>query len=202
MKILNENQSDVLLKAPDSNFVVLNNNVLADYALIYRINNSFSVSKIEDVYSKHQLHFQKFQNRAQQNNLTYLVDSFFPLILADLTLEVLLKRVSRFQEYIHLKKPLVDVGIISEENYLKHKFIQFIHALLYTNVASRLTCQDKEYSNKVFCIKNELGAIDFYSIYEQNKLQELLLDKLKLEVKADECSLSKSLVKINLRISV
>jgi len=53
--------------------------------------------------------FQKFENKIQQMNLV-LVDSYFPIILADLPLEVFINRVESFTEYIEANKSLSVFG--------------------------------------------------------------------------------------------
>ncbi|MBP6303057.1 MAG: HpaII family restriction endonuclease [Bacteroidia bacterium] len=185
---------------PQADFINLKNLVLAEYKINYHINDCFSINKLEDVSSKHQLLFQKFESRVQQSNLLFMVDSIFPIILSDLALDVLLGKVTSFSEYIYAKRSPIEIGILANEEYLKYKFFQFVHSLLYSDVSSKKVCDGTLKTNKVFCIKNESGEIDFYTFYEQQVLQLLLLDKLKLEIDLKSSTVSKFNVKINLLI--
>jgi hypothetical protein len=185
---------------PQADFINLKNLVLAEYKINYHINDCFSITKLENVSSKHQLLFQKFENRVQQSNLLFMVDSIFPIILSDLALDVLLGKVTSFSEYIQAKRSPIEIGILANEEYLKYKFFQFVHSLLYSDVSSKKVCDETPKTNKVFCIKNESGEIDFYTFYEQQALQLLLLDKLMLEIDLSSSTVSKSNVKMNLLI--
>lgn len=182
-----------------ADFINLKNLVLAEYKINYHINDCFSITKLEKVSSKHQLLFQKFESKVQQSNLLF-VDSIFPIILSDLALDVLLGKVTSFSEYIQAKRSPVEIGILANEEYLKYKFFQFVHSLLYSDVSSKKVCDGTPKTNKVFCIKNESGEIDFYTFYEQQVLQLLLLDKLKLEIDLSSSTISKHSVKLCLRI--
>lgn len=194
-----ESIDEAKLKAPQADFINLKNLVLAEYKIHYHINDCFSITKLDEVSSKHQLLFQKFESKVQQTNLLF-VDSIFPIILSDIALDVLLGKVTSFSEYIHTKRNPIEIGILANEEYLKYKFFQFVHAMLYSNASSKKVCDGTLKTNKVFCIKNESGEILFYTLYEQQALQLLLLDKIKLEIDLTSSTVSKSNVKINLQM--
>jgi hypothetical protein len=200
MRNLFESIDEAILKAPHADFINLKNFVLAEYKINYHINDCFSITKLQGVSSKHQLLFQKFESRVQQSNLLFMVDSIFPIILSDLALDVLLGKVKSFREYIQAKRSPIEIGILANEEYLKYKFFQFVHSLLYSDVSSKKLCDGTPKTNKVFCIKNESGEIGFYTFYEQQELQLLLLDKLKLEIDLSSSTISKHSVKLCLKI--
>lgn len=183
------------------NIIKLKGKFFSEYKIIYHINDCFSVKKLSNFNSKHQLLFQKFENKVQQINLV-LIDSFFPVILADVALEVFLNKVNSFNEYIEAKKPIIVFDANRDKDYFKHKFFTFIHLLLYSEIDSDKICKGDIQTDKIFCIRNDLSELQFYSIYEQSQLQLMLLDRMNLEINFKSSSISKEEVKLNLQIRV
>ena len=131
-----------------------------------------------------------------------MVDSLFPGILSDIALEVFLNNVLTFNQYINLhNKVKVSENILSKE-YLKYKLYTFIHQLLYSNISSNKVYSGEILTDRVFCLKNKTGEIEFYSIFEQNKLQQLLMEKMRLEINLDFSTILKENVKLSLKIFV
>lgn len=182
-----------------STFMNLRNKTFAKYFIKYRINDLYSINEITKFRSKHQLLFQKIENINQQVNLA-IVDSVFANILADVLLEVFLNNISTFNQYISTKNKISLVDKKDELIYFKYKFFNFIHFLLYSEIALNKTFKGEISSDRVYCIKNVSGEIEYYSYFDQAELQLKLLDDLQLEIDLDSSSISNKTVKLCLRI--
>lgn len=186
----------VIARTPD--FIALNNKLVAEYFLIFRINDSYSINEISKFKNKHQLLFQKVEDKSQQLNLMF-VDSVFVNILADLALEVLLKNISSIQEYILSKEKIKLVEDLNEVNYFRYKFSDFIHLVLFGDISSAKQFNHELFTDRVFCLKNISGELEYFSIYEQKELQAKLLNESKVEIDYNVSSISNQGVKLCLR---
>ena len=79
-----------------SDFIHLKGKIFGEYNFIYHINDGYNPKDLSSFHAKHQLLFQKISDRTAQTNLM-IVDSVFPIILADIVLEVFLKKVRHFR---------------------------------------------------------------------------------------------------------
>lgn len=174
---------------------------LASYTITYHINDCYSVKELSNFHSKFQLLFQKFESKIQQMNLL-IVDSVFPNILADIALEVLVNKIETFNQYINSKEKIKIIDNQQERSYFKYKLYNFIHLLLYSEIALNELCNGETFMNKVYCFINDTGEYEFYSALERNKLQLLLLKKIKLEIDLNSSSISRHQVKLCLMIKV
>ena len=183
-----------------STFITLSNRTFAEYSFVYRINDAYSINEISKFHGKHQLLFQKLESKKQQLNLMF-VDSVFANILADVVLEVFLNEIHSFNQYSIAKNKIKLVDEKDESRYFKYKFFNFIHLLLYSDIAKNTAFNGKEFSDRIYCLKNKFGELEYFSIYEQSKLQLKLLDELNLEIDLDSSSISNQEVKLCLKIS-
>ncbi len=163
------------------NFINLTNRQFAKYDIVFRINDGFSLKSIGDFNFKEQLLFQRFKNINQQLNLM-LIDSVFPVILADIALLVLLGKIKNLNDYLNSNERIIFPQIINDKIYFERKIMDFINGLLYGEVGGKVVWNGDTDNKRVFCIKNMNGELDFYSILERNKLLELLKSKLKIQV--------------------
>ena len=131
-----------------------------------------------------------------------LVDSVFPIILAKVALQTLFGKISSLQDYIDLNKFLVVIDSETDKIYFRNKFIEFIHQLLFTNIASENVCKGEEDREKIFYLKKESSEIEYYPIFRQIELQKLLLEKMRLEINLKNSKMSKTEVILNLRVFV
>ncbi len=184
----------------NSIFINLNNLTFAEYVIVYRINDIFSINELSKFTNKHQLLFQRFESKNQQMNLMF-VDSIFANIMADVTLDVFLNETTSFSKYLGSQSKIKLVARKDEDRFFKYKFLNFIHMLLYSDIATNLSSQVKEISNKVYCLKNEIGELEYFSIYEQSILQNKLLDEMKLKINLDSSYISNQEVKLCLSLS-
>ena len=180
-------------------FINLKGKVFAEYKIIYHINDCYSIKKLSQFSSKHQLLFQKFESKSQQGNL-FLVDSIFPNILSDVALEVFLNNVSTFNEYTEAKKQIWVIHVRSDKDYLKYKFVTFIQYLLYTHIATKKTYNGRDQTERNYCLKNQSGEIEFYPVLVLHELRTMLLDKMKLQIDLKNSSIGKEKVKLCLKI--
>lgn len=183
------------------NFIHLKNKTFAEYNFIYHINDGYIVKELMKFNDRNQLLFQKISNKVMQMNLM-IVDSVFPLLLSDVVLFVLLNKSESFHNYINANKRI----FISNKEYnidlLKYKFRQFIHYLLYSDIASEIVFTGSIDSYKVYYLKDVKGELKYYSIYEQNELQELMFNRMKLEINFKKSIIRKDEAEICLRISI
>ncbi len=180
-------------------FIHLRGVVLAQYKIIYHINDGFDVNKLVDVKSKHLLFFQRFSNVMQQTNLI-LVDSSFPVYLADLTSELFFHRVATFQQYTQLKKDFVVISKKFDATFFKHKFYEFIRLLLYTNLATSQVFNHQLQTQKIYVLNNAEHEAMHYTYYQQRELQQLLFEQAELSVNMEPSTKTKSRVVLGLEI--
>ena len=183
-----------------STSITLNKRIFAEYSFVYRINDAYSLNEISKFHGKHQLLFQKLESKNQQLNLMF-VDSVFPNILGDVVLEVFLNKINSFNQYLFLKTKIKLVDEKDEGRYFKYKFFNFINLLLYSNIATKDAFNGKDFSDRVYYLKNRFGELEYFSIYEQTNLQLKLLDELNLEIDFDSSSISNQEAKLCLKIS-
>ncbi|CAN5520541.1 hypothetical protein BH11BAC1_BH11BAC1_00590 [soil metagenome] len=194
--------SSTLTEIPPNKFIRLKGKIFAEYKIVYHINDAYSINHLSKFNSKHQLLFQKFKNKIQQLNLM-LVDSIFPNILADVVLDVFLNDISSFNQYTNCKKTIVVIDPTTDKDYFKYKFYSFFNLLLFAEIASNKVCKRTILKNRIYCLKNNITKeIKFYSVLQQNELQFLLLDKMKLEINLSSSSISKKEVILHLKIFV
>ena len=89
-----------------------------------------------------------------------------------------------------------------DETYLKLKFTDFIRLLLYSNNSTKEVCNGILDSSKIFYLKNDQNEIQYYSIYEQRELLNLLFEKRRLEVDLGKSTLKGDEVGIWFRMVV
>ena len=111
-------------------------------------------------------------------------------------------KVNSFNEYIEAKKTIIVFDANRDKDYFKHKFFTFIHLLLYSEIESDKICNGDIQTDKIFCLRSDLGELQFYSIYEQSQLQLMLLSRMKLEINFKSSNILKKEVKLNLQIRV
>ncbi|MFM9838829.1 MAG: HpaII family restriction endonuclease [Cyclobacteriaceae bacterium] len=183
-----------------STLITLKNRTFAEYSFVYRINDAYSINDLSKFHGKHQLLFQKLESKSQQLNLVF-VDSVFANVLADVVLEVFLNEINSFNQYSISKSKIKLVDEKDESRYFKYKFFNFIHLLLYSDIATSNAFKGNEFSDRVYYFKNKFGELEYFSIYEQSKLQLKLLDELNLEIDFDSSSISDQMIKLCLKIS-
>ncbi len=187
------------LEERKSTFININNKTLATYSFVYKINDAYSVDNLNKFKSKSQLLFQKIEDKNQQLNLMF-VDSAFANILADVALEVFLKGISSFSEYLNSKTKIKILEEKEEEQYFKYKFNHFIHLLLYTDISSSKVFNGEILTDRVYCFKNNIGELDYFTIYDQSKLQLKLFNELKLKIDFDHSTIEGGMVKLGVGV--
>ena len=171
----------VKLAIPEKlNFINLTNRQFAEYEIVFRVNDGYIIKSISDISVKEQLLFQQFKNKNQQLNLM-LIDSAFPIILADMALLVLLGRIKNLNDYLNSNERIIFPQIINDKIYFERKIMDFINGLLYGEVGGKGVWNGNTDNSRVFCIKNKTDKFDFYSIYERKNLFELLKLKMRIE---------------------
>ena len=137
--------------------------------------------KRQDFKYKEQLLFQKFENHQQQLNLM-LVDSVFPIILADVALLVFLGKIKSFDCYINSDVRITFPRIIDDNAYFESKIKGFINGLIYGEVGGLDPWNGDTDNRRIFCRKNSNSELEYYSIYDRKKFFELLIKKMILEI--------------------
>ena len=201
MNTLSQIEKILMPNGKKIDFINLKGKPFAECKIIYHINDCYSIKQLSEFRCKNQLLFQKFNSKTQQLNLS-LVDSIFPNILSDVALDVFLNKVSTFNEYIRAEKTILVISPERDKEYFKYKFFTFINYLLYRDIASNKIYKGKIHDIRNYCLKNKGGEIEFYSIYDQNELQLMLLDKMKLQIDLKSSSIGKEEVTLYLKIFV
>lgn len=201
MCISTQSFSPSLINTTQPNFIHLKNKTFAEYNFTYHINDGYSVKELTKFNDRNQLLFQKINSKVMQMNLM-MVDSVFPLLLSEVVISVFLDKSESFQEYIDEKKSIFISNKEYDSELLKYKFRQFIHYLLFSDIFSKNVFNGNIDSNKVYYIKDENRELKYYSTFEQNELQELMFQKMKLEIDLKKSIIRKDEVEICLRISI
>jgi hypothetical protein len=183
------------------NLIHLKNIALAEYKIVYYCNEVYSINELSSFRSKHQLLFQKIQNRTQLLNLV-LVDGLFPNILADLALEVFINKVSTLNEYIIKGKSIIIIDYNIDTSYFLYKFKYFINLLLFSNIASKNPFRDSIVTNRIYYIKNKKKRIEFYSISQQKELEDVMLKKIKVNIDINKSKLTEKNLSLYLKIYI
>jgi hypothetical protein len=187
------------LQTPPPTFLPLTHKTFAEYTFVYRINDGYSINEISKITNKHQLLFQKLESKNQQLNLMF-VDSAFASILADVALEVCIGSISSFSQYVISKNKIKVVDEKEEDRFFKFKFCNFIYLLLYSDISSKTVFNGETFTVSVYCLKNKFGELEYFSIYEQSKLQLKLLEELNLQIDFHASSVVNEETKLHLII--
>lgn len=180
MNILQSTPAELSLKYPKLDFIHLKGKIFGEYNIIYRINDCYSIKELDKIVAKDQLLFQKYGSKIQQFNII-IVDSVFPAILADLTLEVLLKKISSFNEYINLKKDSIIISRRWDQEFYRYKFQTFIHYFAFSNIHTQEICKGEIDTERVYYKKSNDG-VEYYPIYCLHQFQEMLLGQMEIKV--------------------
>ncbi|MBK9330957.1 MAG: HpaII family restriction endonuclease [Ignavibacteria bacterium] len=181
------------------NYIHLKRITFAEYNFIYHINDGYSINDLSKFSNKTQLLFQKISSKVMQMNLM-IVDSIFPLLLADVVLDTFLKGVSSFHQYTVSKDKIIISDTEFGSEYLKYKFWYFIHHLLYSDIAGKKIYKGEIDSSNIYYLKNDKNEIQYFSILEQNQLQELMFHKMNLEIVSEKSFTAKDKANICFRI--
>jgi len=182
-------------------FVKLEKMSLAEYSIVYSLADGFDILDLPDLNLKNQLFFEKFENLNQQQNLMY-VDRFFPQVLADLALEVLLGNVGSLSDYIHAPKSFVVPDIDDEELYYNYKLKDFIEYLLYSDIALTKASSGNKNYEQFSLAKNILAEFGYCSLYERLKLYDYLMLNLQIRVSVVNSSLVENELVLRIKIGV
>lgn len=185
----------------DTSFVHLKKMELAEYGIVYRINDCYDVTELSDFRLKHQLLFQHFVNIQQQRNLMY-VDSVFPLILADLGLDVFLKKIKSFEAYVPAQKQFSAPDLLDAGLYYNYKLRDFIEFLLYSDIAQTQKCTGIRNYDKIFGAAGTEDELEFYTLYERLKLYDYLMANMHLEIDLQKSGMTENEVTLYLKIGV
>lgn len=163
------------------NFIHLKEKILGEYIFIYHINDGYSIKNLSKFEYKEQLLFQKIENKRQQHNLM-LIDSKFPIILADIVLEVFINDIENFTQYECTQCLIFPIDREFDKHYIKYKIKYFIQHLLYRNIGQLDNTANVLDLDKIFYRQNDLKEMEYFSVYEFEKLEELLFGNIRLEV--------------------
>lgn len=201
MNISKQTFSPSLIKTTQPNFIHLKNKTIAEYNFIYHINDGYNVKELTKFNDRNQFLFQKINSKVMQMNLM-MVDTVFPLLLAEVVISVFLDKSESFQKYIDAKKRIFISNIEYDSELLRYKFRQFILYLLFTDTFTKNVFKGNIDYDKVYYLKDEKGELKYYSIYEQEELQLLMFQKMKLEIDHKKSIIRKDEVVICLIISI
>ena len=165
-------------------FIHLKNHDFGEFEICYHVNDGYVLPELRSVGSSDQLLFQGFKSRTQQLNLM-MVDSVFPIMMAEMAVYVLLNGPMTIADYVLKGNP-------SHGAYLmEHKMKRFINCLLYTNIVHLTPFNGEHDHERVFYQKRTNDEIEFYSIYEQRELGDLIYRVLMVEVDMERSMLNK-----------
>jgi|GEM_PF-1120344 len=156
-------------------FIHLNRLVLGEFGITYHLNDGFIINDLSRVSMKEQLLFQKMVSRNQQLNLMML-DSIFPLMMAEMATVILIKGPMTGEQYV--KSGYSIYG----EFLMEHKLHQFMHHLLYADVADEKPFSGNLDYERVYYRKGQKEEIEYFPVFEQQKLQTLLYNNAVIKI--------------------
>jgi hypothetical protein len=151
------------------------------YLAKYHLNLKENVLDHEYVEPEDSMHKMTFLDKKQYLNLIY-IDSKFPAIFAELCWYVYQKKLNSFNEYVELKESTFKKNKKFDAKFLKQKFYDFIYFLLYAVEPLELSNRIQFNKDKIYCLKNNSGVLEYYSVYENKQLIEKLYHELSLEI--------------------
>lgn len=181
------------------NFIRLDRFYYGQYNFIYNINNGYCINESLKKIEKHQLLFKKISNSKQQLNMMF-VDSIFHNILADFVIEVLQNKIKTFKEYCDLKSKRSFFATTFSKTYFEIKFKQYFRQLLFGYTSLVLKNDQDDGAKNIYYLKNGNTELEYFSIYEQNQLSELLFNKLILSINFTKSVLKTNSLKVNFEI--
>lgn len=167
-----------------SSFIPLRNKEIAKFSFVYHINDCYSIIKIDKINAKNQLFLQKLRNKNQQHNLVF-VDSVFLSFPSDLTIEVLLGKMSCFEDYVYKKRCFTILPKLNNYKYLFYKFTIFSDLLLFSDIAMKKPSKGEWDSTKIYYLKQE-GEIEYYTLCMSKEQRDFLLRHFKVRIIKDE----------------
>ena len=117
--------------------------------------------------------FNGISNQLLRLNLM-LVDSKFPEILAEAAL-----RANKLEQCT-LEQIVAELTLHSQfskeyaARYYQYRINSFLHLLLYSNLAANEVCKGVIDSSRIYLYKTKQGDLHYFSIYDQNKLFDLI----------------------------
>lgn len=164
-------------------FIHLKDQFFGEFAITYHVNDGFMIDDLSLVTMKEQLLFQKMVSRNQQLNLM-MVDSVFPLMMAEMATVALMKGPMTCAQYVQSGNPS------HGEFLMEHKLHQFLHHLLYADVADEKPFNGILDYERVYYRKGGNEEVEYFPVHEQRALQSLIYERAMMEI-----DLSKSALK-------
>ncbi len=174
-------------------FIHLKGLDLGSFSIIYHVNDGYSILELSRVSSKEQLLFQKLVSRNQQLNLM-MVDSIFPLMMAEMATMVLIKGPMTCAQYVQTGNSVYG------EFLMEHKLHQFIHHLLYADVAAEKPFDGELDHERVYYRNGANEEIEYYSIYEQRLLEAYVFQNAIMDIDHAKSGLEEKEARIVLRV--
>lgn len=164
-----------------TDFINLHQFFLGEYTFFFRSDLGASKGGFNFHNEGPYYQFKCIADESQELNLIY-VDSAFPKLLADVVLNSYANQIRSFEDYLMFESNLLnkmnDFGI----DFMKVKFMDFVHLLLYADISNPEVKQIEIKRDKIYCSKNENHELNFYSIYEHRILQNLLMKNMQLNI--------------------
>lgn len=199
MNLSNQITSSVSTCKNQHNFIHLREKIFAEYNFVYHINDGYSIKELLKFNSKGQLLFQKINSKVKQMNLI-LVESIFPILLADIALEVFINKISSFSQYVTSRKRIAINDFEYDSDLLKYKLKYFIYFLLFSNIATEQICEGNIEPDNIYYLKNKRKEIQYYSFYERKELQDMLFQEITLKIDMDKSSIANKEANICLKV--
>lgn len=183
-------------------FVRLKDITLAEYSLLFRVNDGCVVRNTDELRANYQISFICFYHHQQQVNLKK-IDASFPLVLADVALDVMSGRVHTFGEYIFQMIERLSGEEKIKALYTADKIQDFIELLVYSDIAGKkpATCE-RDFTKIVGVSSPEEEYPVFYSLFERLKLYDYLKQNMQLVIDRQQSELIGREVILILKIKI
>lgn len=174
-------------------FIHLKGLFFGEFGMTYHVNDGFVITNLSKVSVKEQLLFQKMVSHNQQLNLM-MVDSIFPLMMAEMATEVLIKGPMTCEQYVKSGNSIYGAFL------MEHKLNRFIHHLLYADVADEKPFNGNLDYERVYYRKGKNGEIEYFPVYEQRALQTLVYKNAVMEIDLEKSGMLGSVATLVLRV--
>lgn len=188
-------------KPTPSNFIPLNNIKLGCYTFLFKVPPSYHIKTPEQFSSKTQLYFLDIKPKRLFTNLEY-VDSVFYRIWADAALLLFLGKIKSMEDYISSPHIQRFTAKGDDEIYLRHKFWQFLHYLLYGDIGFNKAFTGNTNLHRIYCLKDAEGQLQYFPLYVEKELMPFLMKELKLRIEPSSVLLKQNVFKFDLVIQL
>jgi len=182
--------------------IVLRNVILASYKMVFNIREGCLVTSVEDLRAVYQLEFLRIESAFQHQNFE-LVDSEFVFLFAEMALNVLIGKLSTFDEFLHFKVEYTPEMDRNKFLYLGDCILNYIELLIYSDIADNIQSSgDLDFTKLLGVRKYDSIFPVFNSLYDRLKLYIGLRKQIRFDIDRNFILLNGREVRFELKLRI